>query len=362
MPKDSPAKSGLLVHGDNLLAKEGHRTKYRDEESRRFLLEIRPMYDEWKRANTALVGPRLALSGDDVTTLGERVRLLEEYKDFLDQQHYAEKFDSRSNLHSSVLEEFLYFLFRDLVADFGDKALIGKSHAFKDMFFVPPGYRGMLERPHAVIEKKDHDFVIGINVEVAFQTRVPTAGPAVRGRAKPAPEPSLQEGEVTVVDTDPVHDEDSSTEVAQDVVLLRGEQEIHTLDVPAVAIECKTYLDKTMLEGSSRAAEDLKGRVPTSLYIVVMEWIKLSDAINPEKFKVDQIYVLRQDKNVDREFRYAETYVKKPISLKVVRHLFQTVRNHLASDWEGGIQHAIERGWLVNSKVDEEIEENGEQS
>ncbi|WP_228060951.1 MULTISPECIES: hypothetical protein [unclassified Coleofasciculus] len=28
-------------------------------------------------------------------------------KDFLDQQHFAEKFDSRSNLHSSLLEEFL---------------------------------------------------------------------------------------------------------------------------------------------------------------------------------------------------------------------------------------------------------------
>ena len=39
---------------------------------------------------------------------------LNEYKDFLDQQHYAEKFDSRSNLHSSVLEEFMYYLFKDL--------------------------------------------------------------------------------------------------------------------------------------------------------------------------------------------------------------------------------------------------------
>ncbi|MEH2191299.1 MAG: hypothetical protein V7K98_01340 [Nostoc sp.] len=43
----------------------------------------------------------------------------------IDQQHYAEKFDSRSNLHSSVLEEFLYYLFKDLVRDFGENALIG---------------------------------------------------------------------------------------------------------------------------------------------------------------------------------------------------------------------------------------------
>ncbi|WP_148292503.1 Bpu10I family restriction endonuclease, partial [Planktothrix rubescens] len=81
-----------------------------------------------------------------------------------------------------------------------------------------------------------------------------------------------------------------------------------------VVIECKTYLDKTMLEGSSRAAEDLKARNPNSLYMVLMEWIKLTSDVNLRKYKVDQIYVLRQQKNTDREFRYEETYIKNPIT------------------------------------------------
>lgn len=63
-----------------------------------------------------------------------------------------------------------------------------------------------------------------------------------------------------------------------------------------------------MLEGSSRAAEDLKARNPNSLYMVLMEWIKLTSDVNLRKYKVDQIYVLRQQKNTDREFRYEETY------------------------------------------------------
>jgi hypothetical protein len=114
-----------------------------------------------------------------------------------------------------------------------------------------------------------------------------------------------------------------------------------------IVIECKTYLDKTMLEGSSRAAEDLKARNPNSLYIVVMEWIKLSDDVNLRKYKVDQIYVLRQQRNTDRELRYKENYVKNSINPLVIQHLFNAVREHLTMDWTGGIEHGIQRGWLI---------------
>ncbi|MEH2358465.1 Bpu10I family restriction endonuclease [Nostoc sp.] len=103
-----------------------------------------------------------------------------------------------------------------------------------------------------------------------------------------------------------------------------------------------------MLEGSSRAAEDLKARNPNSLYVVLMEWIKLTSDVNLRKYKVDQIYVLRQQKNTDREFRYEEKYVKNPINSVVVQHLFHKVRKHLKMDWTGGIEHGIERGWLID--------------
>lgn len=135
-----------LVHGSNLEQKEAHRTKYRDSDSKKYLKEIRAEYDKWHSDNIKLVGPTSTPTDNDDTILTQRVELLTTYKDFLDQQHYAEKFDSRSNLHSSVLEEFLYYLFKDLVGDFGENALIGKSHTFKDIFFVPPKYSEMLKR------------------------------------------------------------------------------------------------------------------------------------------------------------------------------------------------------------------------
>lgn len=316
----------MLVHGDNLQQKENHRTKYNDETSRSYLTEIRGRYDQWHQANMELIGPTSEILDDDDQIIQERVALFVDYKDFLDQQHYAEKFDSRSNLHSSVLEEFMFYLFKDLVNGFGQHALLGKSHTFKDIFFTPPSYKEMLKRPYGKIEKKDHDFVIGATIQASFTANTPPEEDEQTGEKKVlVTEEPTDHGEITVLDN----------------------TETHLFDIPAVAIECKTYLDKTMLEGSSRAAEEIKARNPNGLYIVVMEWIKLSDSINLRKYKVDQIYVLRQQKNTDREFRYSEDYQKNPISIESVTHLFNYVRQHLTEDWVGGLEHGINRGWLI---------------
>lgn len=289
----------VFVHGKNLSRKETHEAKYKDAESRKLLAEIRPRYDAWQKANAALIGPICDAAEPDAAIVAERVAIMTAYKDFIDRQDIAEKFDSRSNLHSSVLEEFIYYLFRDLILSFPGRPLIGKSATFKDLFFSPPGYREMVTKPHARIERKDHDFIIGATIKASF----------------------LCDGEKT--------------------------PEEHLLELPAVAIECKTYLDKTMLEGSSSAAEQLKMRNPNALYVVVAEWLKLTSSVNLKKYKVDQIYVLRKQKNTDREFRYAEGYVKKPIDPAVVFHMYQQVRQHLTGQWGSGVKEGLERGWLI---------------
>ncbi len=339
----------VLVHGSNLKQKETHRTKYRDEQSRMYLIEIRERYDAWHQANMTLLGPKAAPSADDSEIIARRVQLFEEYKSFLDQKHYAEKFDSRSNLHSSVLEEFLYYVFKDLVSEFGEHALIGKSHSFKDIFFAPPSYAEMMKIPYARIEEKDHDFVIGATIYAFFKSGLPGIRADQQNLEEldqleldvtPTSEPVT--GEITIVAEKPI-DYDVST-----ITKTRnGEIQAEKFDVPAIAIECKTYLDKTMLEGSSKAAEDLKARNPNAMYIVVMERLKLTESVNLKKFKVDQIYVLRKQKNTDREFRYDSNYQSKPIHVDVVEALYNTVRNHLTADWATSIEEGLQRGWLI---------------
>jgi hypothetical protein len=333
----------MLVHGDNIHAKLNHRTKYRDETSRQYLEEIKDEYDRWVEGNAALLGP--AATADpaaDAKLVAERTELFRAYKEFIDQKKYAERFDSRSNLHSSVLEEFLYYLFRDLVASFGDHALIGKSHAFKDLFFVPPSYEAMLERPYAQVEHKDHDFVIGATVTASLRTRPPLED--VEGDEGDAPDPINVQVPPNESDTEELEVYDPSDYGAIGVV--EGAETL-TFDVPAIAIECKTYLDKTMLEGSSRAADEIKARNPSGLYYVVCERLKLSAGVNLKKYSVDQIYVLRQERNIDREYRLLDTYEGNPIAAEVVQHLFDSVRDALITDWSVGLDTGIERGWLI---------------
>jgi len=286
-----------FVHGDNLLRKE---EEYRDDTFRsRLLVQIRKNYDVWKSENLRLKGPYLEAQDQDLAILEKRVKLLNEYKDFLDGKVYAEAFDSRSNLHSTVLEEFVYYLFRDMVENISPNALKGKSHAFKDIFYSSPSFKEMISQPNFKIERKDHDFVIGVNIEAHFKCQ---------GAEK---------------------------------------EQVEILQIPAVAIECKTYLDKTMLEGASTAASQLLVINPNAMYVVLAEWLKLTDDVNLRKFKVDQIYVLRKQKNTDRKYSLEEGYQKNPIYVDVVQHLFNSVRKHLSSDWHSSNSNGLERGFLL---------------
>lgn len=289
----------MHIHGNNILQKERDRRKYGTPKHQALLAEIRQRYEAWKAANVAINGPVNVATEADATALAARVALLNEYKDFIEEARFVQAFDSRSNLQSSVLEEFMYYLFSDLVKSISGNALVGKSHSFKDVFFRAPSFTAMLQSPHSFIEKKDHDFAIGVSVQANLRTQ---------GSA---------------------------------------EAEIERWDLPAVAIECKTYLDKTMLQDVSTAAEELKRRNPNAIYIVVAEWLKLTEAINIKKLKVDQIYILRKQKNTDREIRLLPGYQKNPIYLDVVEHLFSHVKEHLTVPWDGTVAAGLAKGVLL---------------
>ena len=102
-----------------------------------------------------------------------------------------------------------------------------------------------------------------------------------------------------------------------------------------------------MLQDVSTAAEQLKQKNPNAMYIVVAEWLKLTDSVNLKKYKVDQIYILRKQKNTDREFRFGDVYQKNPIYADVVEHFFNTVREFLTTEWKGGITFGLNRGFLI---------------
>jgi len=250
------------VHGRNIL------TKLRQKENWERLSGVIQAYQDWVRENE--------VCGYTPEIIQARVEALNRYKSAVE----GAPFSAQSKFHPSVLEEFLYYLFRDLLREMNQKAQavevvqsidIGGIRAYSNLYFAPENFQAFLRSPSMRVNEKDQDFAIYRQVQI------------------------------------------------------QADGERRTLYVPVVSIECKTYIDKTMLEGSIATAEKIKMGNPYCLFVVVTEWYDVSYEVDPKYSRIDQIYVLRQAK------RRAEN--SNPIQYQVVLDLFGLVRDHLQRDW-----------------------------
>lgn len=250
------------VHGRNIL------TKLRQKENWERLSGVIQAYQEWAQENE--------MRGYAPEVIRARVDALNRYKLAVE----GVPFSPQSKFHPSILEEFLYYLFRDLLEEMNREGQstetahlidIGGIRAYSNLYFAPENFRAFLRSPSMRVNEKDQDFAIYRRV------------------------------------------------------LIQADSERRTLFVPIVSVECKTYIDKTMLEGSIATAEKIKMGNPYCLFIVVTEWYDVSYDVDPKYSRIDQIYVLRREK------RRAEN--PNPIQYEVVLDLFRLVQEHLQRDW-----------------------------
>ena len=104
-----------------------------------------------------------------------------------------------------------------------------------------------------------------------------------------------------------------------------------------VSIENKTYLDKTMLEGSIATASKIKSGNPYCLFFIVCETYEVGKQVDPQYTDIDQIYSLRKsDKRGSRD----------PLQAEIVLDLFNKVKNHLDSDWSN-VSENIKSGKIL---------------
>ena len=113
--------------------------------------------------------------------------------------------------------------------------------------------------------------------------------------------------------------------------------------VPAVAIECKRYLERNMLDECSGTAEKVKKATPYCLYFIVAEYLKMDDC-RPELSKIDEIYILRRQRNSDR---LAKNFIPNPIYGDLVWDVYSRVLAHLGRIWWDP-NSALETGKLFN--------------
>ena len=249
------------------------------------LLEI---YAQWKDRSLAVAGR----TDEDIILL---TSYLNEYKNAVESTFDARANSAQEVLQPSILEEFFEYLFCQLDAELQLSLLRRPDSGFIDLAFNPKSLRDLMTSPDYTIRRKDHDFVIGASIEMNLT--VPGGNPT----------------------------------------------QTDTLVIPAVAIECKRYLERNMLDECSGTAEKIKKATPYCLYIIVSEFLKMDDA-SPELSRIDEIYVLRKQRNSER---LSQGFVPNPIYGELVIDIYRQVQRHLNRVWWNP-QSAITNGKAFN--------------
>lgn len=200
-------------------------------------------------------------------TLTEAVAALNTYKDFV-ARHSKYKFQSK--FAPTIIEEFVC---RILKNEFGNDVLMyGSVSAYSSLYFSYSGKKSFKQGIDLRLNVKEQD--VGIYKK-----------------------------ETLTSDSGDKHD----------------------IFIPIVCIECKTYLDKTMYEGSVATADKIKSGNPHCLFLLVTETYGVSQNVDIELSNIDNIYVLRKQ-------RTRKNQTPKPIFYEVVKHLVETIRKQLESN------------------------------
>lgn len=213
-------------------------------------------------------------------------------------------FDRLSNagqvaLGYTIMEEFFYLLFlkkAQLMNLRNESLFLGKGNSYVSLSFTPGSFADIFNNPNAYIHTKDQDFVLGVNIQIQ--------------------------------------------------VTADGTPETTNTVIPVVAIECKTYLERNMLDSCAATAGRLKNAMPYCIYIVASEYMKMSDA-TPELTDIDEVYILCKAKNSDRERRKRANEPPFNIDADLIIDLYERIERHLNAIWWHP-DNAVEIGKIIN--------------
>lgn len=280
--KDSPK----LVHASNLLHKVEKNDK--KKEYKQALKEIIPKYLSYLHFCRKNKFP------SQIKQIVERLNF---YYDFVD---HNSPYSPQAKVQSSILEEFLYLLFEEKVRKINEKnssIYSGSANAYSNLYFIPDPQKDNDEYEIGV-QKKQQDYAIyrKFGLDQVFS----------------------KQAALKIKDSG--------------------------LNVPIVAIECKTYIDKTMLDAAIALAEKLKSGNPQSLFLVVAEEYDISEQVDPSYSRIDQIYILRKNKKKQKNDK---NYKKKKIQADVVSELYRRVCRHLERDRKSIIDKIEQKGVVI---------------
>ena len=258
-----------LCHAANIIKKNNGFNKMKKEQKVSFAFVV-TKYLQYIEQNLQMVG-----YSDEI--IRQRVRLLNEYYNFIHKNNLDNLFSSQGKFRPTILEEFLFLLFKDLVEDYQNKLNIkkklasGSVKAYSNLFYKAKSFEEFVLNPEIAVNEKNQDYAI--YRKISFTT------------------------------------EDNKKV---------------KLQIPALAIEAKTFIDKTMLDGIIATAEKVKSGNPYSMFVSVAETYDVAFGVDPAYSRIDQIYVLRK---TTRKAAWTD------IDADVVLRMFHEIKKHLERPW-----------------------------
>ncbi len=288
-------KHKALIHASNILKKAEDCVNDNASSSKVAKLNLLiPKYLQYIEEQMSIKLESVEYVRDDTTgnypdvvneSIAKRVALLNDYYCFFEENKIEGKsgFDSRSKIRSTILEEFMYFIFKDyvnqLLRDCNVESSVlqnGSIKAYSNLYFTAPNIKDFVNSPTIELNTKDQDYAIYRAVDISIKN------------------------------------DSASTKTA---------------NIPILAIENKTFLDKTMLEGAIATAEKIKMGAPYAVYVVATETYAVKYEVDPVYSRIDQIFVLRKCKH-DKNNR-----LPKPIDVEVVKSMFWYIVERLQRPW-----------------------------
>lgn len=284
MPKNNPHRDKLLAAIENPKAKA----------DLDLLKEAHNAYEQWIKNLNALK----SVKSERVIDM---VRLLNDYKDFLEVDLIASKGSDflkrqkgQMKLDNSIMEEFLIHLINPHVLENlpNFELETGPQTAFMSFAFRPSSISSLNQKPEVVLKVKDQDFTLGKTVFYKF----------------------------------------SSDENFNRNQTIGGK-----LFLAVLAAECKVNYDKTMFQECAGTASRLKQGCPISKYYGLVEYLDMQ----PEDVRltdIDNIFLLRKAKRLPFEKRSILSKVKAqhrdfPISADVMQLFVNEIQHFVNATW-----------------------------
>lgn len=277
---EAKEKCAQLSHASNIITKYRSCSKPEEEKALNLLI---PEYVKYLKEMEKT-------QGYDKATVKKRVSLLNTYYNFMHEKKLDSVFSPQGKFRPTILEEFLFLLFKDYVEevkerhDKEDALDSGSVKAYSNLYFKARNFEEFIKSPEIGINEKDQDYAIYRKFNISINDE----------------EPKL-------------------------------------IRIPAVAIEAKTYIDKTMLDSIIATAEKIKSGNPHTRFIAVSERYDVSYSVDPAYSRIDQIYVLR------KSMRKSEW---KDIDGDVVWKLVNDTMTHLERPWSD-IKTRIENDGII---------------